>query len=251
MKIFETHAHLDFKDFDKDRNQIFEQCKKEGITKIINVGIDEESSRNCIELAEKWDHVFAAIGYHPHDADKFDLEEVNKLYKHKKVVAIGEIGLDYFRNYSPKKKQIEVFRKQLEFAKKVNLPVIIHDRDAHEDCLAILKEFQPLDVVFHCYSGDEIMLDKILQEGWFVSFTGTITYKNSNQQNVVRLVPEDKFMIETDSPYLSPVPKRGKRNSPLHLRYIIEKIADIKRLPPKKIANLSYQNAMNFFRLTD
>ena len=247
MKIFETHAHLDFKDFDKDRDELIEKCFQNGIEKIINIGVDEETSLRSIELAQKYDYIYASVGFHPHDAEKYSPEILLKLLKNKKVVAIGEIGLDFYRNLSPKEVQEKVFEEQIQIAKQSNLPIIVHDREAHEDCLKILKKYQPLQVVFHCFSGDEIFAEQVLNEDWFISFTGTITYKNNRLENVVRMVPNDRFFVETDSPYLSPHPRRGKRNSPLNLTYIIEKIAELKGYSPKQIAEFSYQNAYNFF----
>ncbi len=247
MNIFETHAHLDFAQFDKDRDELLRKCFNENVKYIINVGVDAKSCKASVKLAKKYENVFASVGYHPHDAKDFDLMLIEELAKHEKVVAIGEIGLDYYRNLSPRDVQKNVLQKQVELALKIDLPIIIHDRDAHVDIYEILTGYNPPKVVFHCFSGDELFAEKIIEKGWFISFTGTVTYKNAHLENVVRMVPKDKFFIETDSPYLSPVPKRGKRNSPLNLRYVIEKIADIKRLPPKMVAEMSFQNAENFF----
>lgn len=247
MRIFETHAHLDFDRFDKDRNELLKKCQKNGIERIINIGVDEPTSRASIKLAEKYDFIYATVGYHPHDATKYEEEVVRELLQHKKVVAIGEIGLDYFRNRSPKKIQQDVFEKQIQIAIDNNLPIVVHDRDAHEDCFSILRNFNPKKVVFHCFAGDEVFAEKVLAEDWKISFTGTITFKNSKQDNIVRMVPAEQFFIETDSPYLTPSPNRGKRNSPLNLKYVVEKIADIKRMPPKIIAEQSFQNAEKFF----
>ncbi len=247
MKIFETHAHLDFKDFDKDRDAMLSQCFRDGIEYIINVGTEKKTSENSIALAKKYKQIYASVGYHPHDAEAYDREIIEKLAAEKKVVAIGEIGLDYFKNYSPRDIQRKVFTDQLDLANKLNLPVIIHDRDAHEDCFNLLCEYNPQKVVFHCFTGDALFAQKVIEKGWVISFTGVITYKNNTLEDVVRQVPLDQFFIETDAPFLAPVPKRGKRNSPLNLRHIIEKIADLKRIPPKKIAEYSYQNALNFF----
>ncbi|MCF7794197.1 MAG: TatD family hydrolase [Candidatus Cloacimonetes bacterium] len=247
--MFESHAHLDFEHFDKDRNEIIKKCKKEGIEFIINVGVDKKSILNSTDLAEKYDMIFASAGFHPHDAKTYDREFLLQKAKHNKVVAIGEIGLDYYRNLSPKDIQREVFADQIQLAIKMDLPIIVHDRDAHDECLEILSKYNPPKVVFHCFSGDAAFADRILQKGWNISFTGTITYKNSRQDDVVRLVPLDRFFIETDSPYLTPVPNRGKRNSPLNLRYVIEKISEIRGLPPKKITEYSFENAYRFFEL--
>jgi TatD DNase family protein len=247
MRIFETHAHLDFNEFDKDRDQLFNEFFNNGIEKIINIGVGKESSLNSIKLAEKYEQVYAAIGFHPSEINGYDEDFIIKNISHRKVVAVGEIGLDYYRMHFPKKEQQNVFSKQVELAIKFNKPIIIHDREAHDDCFAILKNKNAKNVVFHCFSGDENFAEKILGEGWIISFTGTITYKKSKLENVIRIVPKDKFFIETDSPYLSPVPKRGKRNSPLNLRYIIDKISELKQVSPKMVAEMSFHNAEKFF----
>lgn len=249
MRIFESHAHLDFPQFDKDRDQLIDKCFKSGIEYIINIGVDKKTSSESIKLAEKYDKIYATVGFHPHDAKFYDETFIRNSAVHKKVVAIGEIGLDYYRNLSPKDVQKKVFQKQIELAKEFDLPIIIHDRDAHEDCCQMLAENNVENVVFHCFSGDVNFAEKVLEKGWFISFTGTVTYKNSDMDNIVRIVPMDKFFIETDSPYLAPHPNRGKRNSPLNLQYVIQKIAEIKGVTPKKIAEASYQNAADFFGL--
>ena len=247
MKIFETHAHLDFEHFNKDRNELMKKCKKQGIEYIINVGVDKRSITASLKLAEKYSIIFAAVGFHPHDAKDYNRDFLLAKAKNRKVVAIGECGLDYFRNLSPHDIQREVFSDQIKMAIELDLPLIVHDREAHDECFELLKEQNPPKVVFHCFSGDELFAEKVLSMGWKISFTGTITYKNNLQENVVRMVPENMFFIETDSPYLSPVPNRGKRNSPLNLRYIIEKISEIRGITPNKVAELSYNNAFNFF----
>ncbi len=247
MKIFETHAHLNFEDYDKDRDLLLKKCFKNDIEYIINVGTDAKSCRESIELAERFDRIYAAVGFHPHDAVDYDEDLIRELAKHPKVVAIGEIGLDYYRNHSPRNVQKDVFARQIALAKELDKPIIVHDRDAHEDTLRILEEHAPDNVVFHCYAGDELMAERIAELGWKISFTGVVTFKNSNMENVVRRVPENGYFIETDSPFLSPVPMRGKRNSPLNLRYVIERIAEIRNQAPKKVAESSYNNAYNFF----
>ena len=198
-------------------------------------------------MAEKYDMIYATAGFHPHDAKVYDREFLLASAKNKNVVAIGECGLDYYRDLSPRDVQRKVFSDQVKIAIDLELPLIVHDRDAHDECFELLKEQNPAKVVFHCFSGDELFAEKVLSMGWKISFTGTITYKNNLLENVVRTVPDNMFFIETDSPYLSPVPNRGKRNSPLNLRYIIEKISEIKRISPNKVAELSYNNAVDFF----
>ncbi len=247
MKIFETHAHLYYKDFDADRDKLIADCQKEGVEYIINIGVDQKSSEQSIELAKKYDIVYATVGYHPQDVKYFDEQVLRKLLKKKKVVAIGEIGLDYYRNHSPKKVQQKAFEQQVQIAVENNMPMVIHDREAHEDCFDILKNAKAKDVVFHCFSGDIPFAEKVLSEDWIISFTGIITYKKSGLDDLVRMVPSDMFFIETDCPYLSPVPKRGKRNSPLNLIYIIQKIADLRCVTPKMVALKSYENAYKFF----
>ncbi|MDD3049690.1 MAG: TatD family hydrolase [Candidatus Cloacimonetes bacterium] len=247
MKIFETHAHLDFKDYNSDRDQIISECFRQGIEYIVNVGVDKETSIASVKLAEKYENIYATVGYHPHDAEDFDESVILPLLKDKKVVAIGEIGLDFYRNISPKQTQIDVFRKQIEIAVKNRLPIVIHDRDAHEETFSILNEYNPVKVVFHCFSGDINFAKRVIEKGWNISFTGTVTYKNSLLDAVIRYVPKEQFFVETDSPYLAPVPFRGKRNNPAMLRYIIEKISEIRMVPPKLIADQSFQNAVQFF----
>jgi len=249
MKIFETHAHLDLPDFNKDRDAIIQKCFTSGIEYIINIGYNKETSEGSIALARKYPTVYATVGYHPHDANDFDPEVVKQLARDKKVVAIGEIGLDYFRNLSSHKAQLEAFASQVQLAHEFELPIVVHDRDAHEECYEVLKKAQAKEVVFHCFSGDVIFAEKLLAEGWYLSFTGNITYKSSLLEDVVRMVPEDRFFVETDSPYLSPMPHRGERNSPLNLPYVVQKIADIKRIAPNKVAELAYNNAKQFFSI--
>jgi TatD DNase family protein len=247
MKIYETHAHLDFDKYDKNRETMLQKAFKMGVTYINNIGYDDKSIIGSFALADKYPQIYAAAGFHPHDATKYDEELVRKYAKHSKCIAIGEIGLDYYRKLSPKKIQKEVFIQQIKIALEYNLPIVVHDRDAHEDTLEILEKFMPKKVVFHCFAGDEVMAQRVLANGWKMSFTGNITYKNSNLHGVIRNCPNDSFFVETDSPYLAPVPFRGKLNDPTKLRYIIEKIADIKRISPNKVAEYAYENSINFF----
>ncbi len=248
MKIFETHAHLDLKDFDKDRARVIEQSRKNGLEYLINIGYNQETSENAIKLASEYDFIFASVGYHPHDATEFDSKLIRRLAQESKVVAIGEIGLDYYRNLSPKKIQKQVFAQQIEIAKDLNLPIIVHDRDAHQDCYDILKEHNAKQVVFHCFSGDVVFAEQVLQEGWKISITGTITFKNNHSlRDVVRMLPEDSFFIETDSPYLAPVPHRGKRNAPYYLPLVIEAIAKERMESPNMVAETTFNNAVKFF----
>ncbi len=248
MEIFETHAHLDSKEFNKDRDQVIQKCLKYGVNKIINIGCDEVTSQKSIDLADQYDFIYATVGYHPHEASSYNEQAIEKMAKHPKVVAIGEIGLDYYRNHSAKKDQINAFNKQIELAIKLNLPIVIHDREAHEDCLDILKNHKPKNVVYHCYSGDVVYAEKILQENWKISITGVVTYKNAfDLKDVVRMLPDDSFFVETDCPYLTPVPYRGKRNAPYYIPEIVHEISRIRMQSPKQIAEMTYRNAKKFF----
>jgi len=249
MKLFETHAHLDLPDFDADREVLINKCFSSGIEYIINIGFNKETSLSSWELAKKHLHIFSTVGYHPHDAMDFDAELVKRLAREKKVLAIGEIGLDFFRNLSPFTVQREVFSNQAHLAVEYDLPIVVHNRDAHQECYQILKREGVKHAVFHCFSGDIIFARQVLDEGWHISFTGTVTYPNSRLEDVVRCVPMDQFMIETDCPYLPPHPHRGKRNSPLFLHLVAEKIAEIKGITPNEVAEKAFENAHRFFRV--
>lgn len=249
MKLFETHAHLDLPDFDGDREALINKCFSSGIDYIINIGFNKETSLNSLELAKKHAHIFATAGFHPHDALDFDAELIKRLAREKKVLAIGEIGLDFFRNLSPYTVQREVFANQAHLAVAYDLPVVIHNRDAHQECYKILKDEAVKDAVFHCFTGDIIFAEQVLEAGWMMSFTGAITYAKSKLEDVIRMVPLDRFMIETDCPYLPPHPHRGERNSPLHLHLVASKIAEIKEITPLEVAKHSYDNALKFFRV--
>lgn len=249
MKLFETHAHLDHPDFESDRESLINKCFGSGIEYIINVAFNKETSQSSLELAKKHLHIFSTVGFHPHDAVDFDAELIKKMAREKKVLAIGEIGLDFFRNLSPFPVQREVFANQAHLAVEYDLPIIVHDRQAHQECYNILKNEGVKEAVFHCFSGDIVFAQQVLDEGWMISFTGSITYANSLLDDVIRIVPMDRFMIETDCPYLPPHPHRGKRNSPLLLHLVAEKIAEIKGITPIEVGERSFDNAYRFFRI--
>lgn len=247
MPIFETHAHLDFPEFNEDRDRVIQTAFDKGVRAIVNIGIDEETTRASVDLAGKWPHIKASAGFHPHEAAKFDPVLLRELATMPEVVAIGEIGLDYYRDRSPRDLQRNIFAKQTCIAIDLNLPVVVHDRDAHEDTLAILRDHRPQRVVFHCFSGDAAFAEKVLAEGWMISFTGPVTFKNYKGGDVVRLVPDDRLMIETDCPFLTPHPYRGKRNSPAYLPYIIEAIAHFRDDTVENITTVTWDNACRFF----
>jgi TatD DNase family protein len=257
MRLYDTHAHLDFDDYKKDRASVLESCFKAGVEKIINVGINAESTEKSIQLStecnelvkngEKYPQMKASGGYHPSMVHWYDEKVLRELLKHPDIVAIGEIGLDFYRMYKPAELQEEVFEAQIKIGMELGLPLLVHEREAHEECFAILKRHSPKKVVFHCFSGDVQFAEKVLNEGWHISITGSITYRNNTLADVVRMLPTDKFFVETDSPYLTPMPHRGQRNTPEYLTYTIQKIADILNIAPNVVAEQSYKNAEAFF----
>jgi TatD DNase family protein len=247
MRIYETHAHLDFEDYRSDRDRVIQSCISSGVEKIINIGIDAESTRKSIELSERYPQIKATAGYHPSRVSVYDEQALRAYLSHKNIVAVGEIGLDYYRLYNPVDMQKTVFEAQVKLAMEYALPIVCHDRDAHDDCYDILSKYLPEKVVFHCFSGDVAFAEKVLMRGWHISVTGVVTYKNSSLSDVIRIVPKDKLLIETDSPYLSPDPHRGKRNNPSYLIYVIQKIAQIIQVPPKAVAEQTFINAEKFF----
>ena len=250
--IFDTHAHYDSGAFNADRFEILSAMPENNVGAIVNPGCDLESSKAALELAEKFDFVYAAVGWHPEDIiDKFTeeaYEKLTELAKHPKCVAIGEIGLDYYWDKEHKEEQKALFRRQLEFAVSLDKPVIVHDRDAHGDSMEIIRDYPDVRGVFHCYSGSAEMAKELLKRGWYLGFDGPITYKNARQSHeVIEICPLDRMLIETDRPYLTPVPFRGKRNDSAKLCYVIEKIAEIKNMPTQEIERITYENAMRFY----
>jgi len=253
--LVDSHAHLDFDDFDEDRESVLERAQKTGVKLIINVGFDLESSLRSIGLAEKNPFIFAAVGIHPHEAGKAPGDYVQKLEEmaeHPKVVAIGEIGLDYFRDRSPRPVQKEVFQQQLRLAKKVNLPVVIHDRDAHDEVTQILQNegLPEAGGVMHCFSGDVVLAKKVLELGLYISIAGPVTYaKNIALGQVASMVPSGRLLIETDAPFLPPHPLRGKRNEPAYIRYTAEKVAAMRGKTWEHIGQLCLENTRELFRI--
>lgn len=250
---FDTHAHYDDKAFDEDRESLLPRLKAEGVDLIIDPGCDLESSRAALALAERFDFVYAAVGLHPEELGK-DCEEADqalrRLAGHPKCVAIGEIGLDYYWDDAHKTEQKALFRRQLALASALDKPVIVHDREAHGDCMEIVRDFPGLRGVFHCYSGSAEMAKELLARGWYLGFDGPVTYKNARKAlEVLELCPLDRLLVETDSPYLSPVPLRGKRNDSGNLRYVVDKIAGIKGLSHEETAAITAQNGRRLFGL--
>ncbi len=252
-ELIDTHAHLDDKRLYNNVSELINRAKKKGVTKIINIGITVESSEKSIELAKNYDEVYASVGIHPHDAKnapKGYIDRLRSMASQEKVIAIGEMGLDFFKNISPQQEQKDVFKEQLQLAKELNLPVIIHDRDAHEEVIEILKDYNGVRGVFHCFSGDAEVASKVLELGFYISFTGTITFKKADKlREVVRKTPMDMMMIETDCPYLAPEPFRGKLNEPAYVRLVGEAVAEEKNLHFDKVAEITTRNAVEFFNL--
>lgn len=250
--IFDTHAHYDDEAFDLDRAALLDAMPEQGVGLILDPGCDIETSKKAVTLAETYPHVYAAVGYHPENCAPYtsaDLDLLRELAKQPKVVAIGEIGLDYYWEQNPPKKfQQEVFRAQLTLAQELNLPVIVHDRDAHADCLEIVKEFPVVRGVFHCYSGSVEMARELWKRGWYTGLDGPVTYKNARKTvEVAAEVPLERLLLETDSPYLSPAPKRGERNDSRNIAHIAAKIAEIRGITADEIIRISRENGKRLF----
>lgn len=248
---FDTHAHYDDGAFDSDREELLLKLAKDDVGLIIDPGCDVLSSRKALELAERFDFVYAAVGLHPEELDKYSpesFEEICSMARHPRCVAIGEIGLDYYWDASHKEEQKALFRRQIELALELDKPVIVHDREAHGDCLDIVRDYPGLRGVFHCYSGSAEMAKELLKLGWYLGFDGPVTYKNARKAlEVLELCPMDRMLMETDSPYLSPVPMRGKRNDSSNLKYVAEKIAQVKGISPEQAAAITLENGCRLF----
>ena len=251
--LFDTHAHYDDDWFDEDRDALLAAMPEKGIGLIVNPGITLETSRFAISLAEKYPYIYAAVGIHPENCHDFipeQIDELRELAKHPKVVAIGEIGLDYYWPENPSRElQQQVFRAQLALAQELKLPVIVHDREAHADTLAIVKEFPTVKGVFHCYSGSVEDARTLVKMGWMLSFNGAATFKNARKApDVIADVPMEHLMIETDAPYLA-LPFRGKRNDSGYVHLVAEKIAEIKGISAEEVTRITTENGKTFFNI--
>lgn len=248
---FDTHAHYDDDSFNDDRYAVLDKMQESGVGLILNPGCSEGSSVMAMELAKKYDFIYAAVGWHPQDADNFDESSPDKIRawaKHPKVRAIGEVGLDYFYDGPDREVQKRVLRCQMELAGELELPVIIHDREAHRDSLDIVRSFPGVRGVFHCYSGSVEMARELLDLGWYLSFTGSITFKKARKAlEVIRFCPMDRLMLETDSPYLAPEPHRGHRNDSRMLPFIAQVVAEEKGLDTEEVARITTENGKRFF----
>ncbi len=247
--LVDSHAHLDFPNFNGDRDAVLKRAEGAGIKLILNVGFDLKSSRKSIALAENYPFVYAACGIHPHDASRVPpryLDELARMAEHPRVVALGEMGLDFYRDRSPRPVQREIFRQQLQLARDINLPVILHDRDAHQEVMNILESegLPERGGVMHCFSGDMALAKRSVQMGLYVSIAGPVTYsKNNALAQVASRVPLDKLLIETDAPFLTPVPRRGKRNEPAYVALIAEKVAELRGTTPDIVGQACLDNA--------
>ncbi len=249
--LIDTHAHLDTDVYDEDRKDVIQRALDQGVTRIVNIGFNRQTIPSTLKLTEEYDFIYAAVGWHPQDANDLraaDLDWIEELCRKEKVVAIGEIGLDYYWDSASREVQWNVFREQIRLARKLGMPIVIHDRDAHQDILRLLKEEKASDVggIMHCFSGDWEMARECLAMNFYISFGGPVTFKNAKQpKEVLAQVPPDKLLIETDSPYLTPHPFRGKRNESGYVRFVAEAAAAIKQIPIEQLAEITSRNARN------
>ncbi|UCH31312.1 MAG: TatD family hydrolase [Candidatus Bathyarchaeota archaeon] len=252
--LVDSHAHLQWPLFDRDREEVINRAEKAGVTKIVNIGFDLEGSKKGVKLAEKYNNLFAIVGVHPHNAsqlDRYALNELKRLAENSKVVAIGEIGLDYYRDLSPREIQKEALTKQLHLAEELALPVVIHNRNAHHDILTSLHTFRRrLKGVLHCFSGSKEMAAQCIDWGFYISFAGTVTFPNARKlQATAKWLNLGKILLETDCPWLAPQEVRGKRNEPAFLTYIAEKIAKLKETTFEKVSDVTSKNVAEIFDL--
>ena len=252
--LFDTHAHMDDRAFDLDRKELLEALPQQGLALVMNPGCSAESSRNTDKLSREYDYIYAAVGSHPDVADEVNeavLEEYWMLCKQNpKIKAIGEIGLDYHYEDIPRAIQRKAFRMQMELARELDLPVIVHEREAHEDGMKIIDEFPEVTGVFHCYSGSAEMAKELVKRGWYIGFTGVLTFKNARKAvEVAASIPLDRIVLETDCPYMAPEPFRGKRNDPGKLYRMAEKLAEIRGISLEEIHRITTENGKRLYRI--
>ena len=250
---FDTHAHYDNEMFDDDRAALIQKLQDAQVSMVLNAACDRQSNHDIPLMCDQYDFMYGSTGFHPHDVQDMNEQDIDLLRhnaKHPKINAIGEIGLDYHYEHSDRPSQKKWFARQLELARELNLPVIIHDREAHADCLDILRAFGDVRCVFHCFSGSVESAKLLLERGCYLSFTGVITYKNAQKsRDVIRYMPLDRLMLETDCPYLAPEPHRGRRNDSRNLLYIAMQVADLKEKTFEQIAAITAQNGREFFNI--
>lgn len=252
--LFDTHAHMDDRAFDQDRDTLLSELPQQGIGLLMNPGCSLASSRQACALAGQYDYIYAAVGSHPDAADEVNadvLEAYRVLCKQNpKVKAIGEIGLDYHYEDIPRQRQLEAFRDQMALARELDLPVIVHEREAHQDGMAVVDEFPQVTGVFHCYSGSAEMAKELIKRGWYIGFTGVLTFKNARKAvEVAREIPLERIVLETDCPYMSPEPFRGRRNDPGKLYRMAQALAQIRDLPAEQVEAITFENGKRLYRL--
>ncbi len=245
--MIDTHSHINFEDYRENFDSFIKELQDNNIENVIIPGVEPKTFDEIISYCEKYDILYGAIGVHPSEAKTYNNETEKKIYekcKHEKIIAIGEIGLDYYWEQETKELQKDVFRKQLKIAQDLQIPVLIHDREAHEDTFNIIKEYQLKNVVFHCFSGDKEFAQKCINKGYYIAIGGVVTFKNAKDlKEVAKTIPLDRILLETDAPYLAPVPFRGKLNSPAYLKYIAQEIANLKEIDIEDVKKQTTQNA--------
>ncbi len=251
--LFDTHAHMNDPVFDQDRDELLKSLPGQGVGLVMNPGCSLENSRQAIAIAEAYDFVYAAVGTHPDTADEVDeavIDEYRRLCSHEKVKAIGEIGVDYYYETIPREIQLKAFRMQMELARETGLPVIVHERDAHDDGMRMIREFPDVTGVFHCYSGSAEMARQLVKMGWYIGFTGVLTFKNARKAvETAQSIPLDKIVIETDCPFMAPEPFRGKRNHPGYLYRVAERLAELRGLSVEEIQKITTENGKRLYRI--
>ena len=251
--LFDTHAHLNDPAFDEDRAELLETFRDAGVGMVMNVGCCLASSRDCIALAESYPWIYASVGTHPDSADEVNeevLEAYRQMCRHEKVKAIGEIGLDYYYETIPRQVQQRAFRMQMELARELDMPVIIHERNAHEDGMNIVRAFPKVTGVFHCYSGSAEMARQLVNMGWYIGFTGVLTFKNARKAvETAQRIPLERIVLETDCPFMAPEPYRGKRNHPGYLIQMAQKLAQIRGLDVEEVIRVTTENAKRLYRI--
>ena len=253
MELIDSHCHLDLEEFDADRAEVIQRAREAGLVRMITIGIDPETSARAIELAEAHEFIFATVGHHPHEAARLtdrDMVQLKKMAAHPKVVGFGEIGLDFFRNHSPAAVQIQRFHDLTALGMALDLPLIIHDRDAHEEVLSHLQAVRPRAGVIHCFSGDWPLARKFLDLGFYISIPGTVTFPKAQVvRDVAGKVPLDALLLETDAPFLAPVPRRGRRNEPALIRHTAAAVAEARGMPVEELCRATVENTLRLFRL--
>ena len=251
--LFDTHAHMNDSAFDDDREVVLLGLKDKGVDLMMNVGCCLDSSKDCIAMAEKYPFVYASVGSHPDSADEVDeavIEQYRKMAQHPKVKAIGEIGLDYYYETIPREIQQKAFRMQMELAREISMPVIVHERNAHDDGMRIAKEYKGVTGVFHCYSGSAEMARQLVDMGWYIGFTGVLTFKNARKAvETAQRIPLERIVLETDCPFMAPEPFRGRRNDPGYLYRMAERLAEIRGICVEEVRAVTTENAKKLYRI--